>query len=550
MITKLVSDIIKRAEDPVVLTSGDEQRDLEFDYFKTLKRIDCYVNNKYLDRDDGIFWNISNTRITHFAKNIDLDTKDLMPYGIGETNYYQAWIVKMLFRQDLDDNHWALKLNELSDGVSTYGSWVWEIKKSDGDTVTESVQLHTLYFDQTVKSIRDTNVVRKHYLTPDQLGDKEEVWEGVSYVLDKSDGEDYIEVWEFVGEYDDEYQRIIGWGYGDDYQELYQEDLKESPYYDFHVGEWHGRWLRVGVVERLFDLQVRINELVHYNREASAISTLLLMRSNDPNMEGNVLRDVESGDIINSQDLQQVAIQNPALNQFVLELREIEAKADQLCLTPQVITGEQLPSGVPFRSTAVFTNAAKSAFKITRENLGEVIETVIIKHILPGLRSKWNKGMMFEVSGDLEDLKFYDEAVVTMKVAEKIQDSINKGEFLGDQELETLRQMVLDEIDRKGRKIDIPKKWFKFEFGLKFNITGEKIDKTQLNNAYDSVLQMIQVNPAIQNSPYFRQYCELNGITPIRMSFREQQEMAQMGGGAMQPIGGKEDKLLAQVDSQ
>ena len=48
----------------------------KFNHHKTLERINLYINNRFLTRNDGIFWNIGNYRAQHFSKNIELDTKD------------------------------------------------------------------------------------------------------------------------------------------------------------------------------------------------------------------------------------------------------------------------------------------------------------------------------------------------------------------------------------------------------------------------------------------------------------------------------------------
>ena len=54
-----------------------------------LKRIYAYTKSRYLECSDpdAIFYNISNDRSHHFAKNIDLDTKDNA--AAGQRNRYR-----------------------------------------------------------------------------------------------------------------------------------------------------------------------------------------------------------------------------------------------------------------------------------------------------------------------------------------------------------------------------------------------------------------------------------------------------------------------------
>ena len=99
-----------------------------FSQSENIKRITLYINDKFLGdvEDNAIFWNLSTPRIPHFAKNIDLDTKDLETYGVGDVNFFQNWVLKMKFSKWVKDNEFALTLNDLSEGISTYGSIIWK----------------------------------------------------------------------------------------------------------------------------------------------------------------------------------------------------------------------------------------------------------------------------------------------------------------------------------------------------------------------------------------------------------------------------------------
>ena len=123
--------------------------------------------------DDAIFWNISTPRIPHFAKNIDLDTKDLMPYGEGDVSIFAAWCLRLKLKRWLDENHFAITLNDLSEGIATYGSTVWKKFKEEGETKLEEVDLRNLYFDPRVKYIKFADVVELHYLSDTEIKERE-----------------------------------------------------------------------------------------------------------------------------------------------------------------------------------------------------------------------------------------------------------------------------------------------------------------------------------------------------------------------------------------
>lgn len=549
---EIIDKTIKKGDEVISLKSGKT-----FDYKETLKRINCYINNRFLEREDGIFWNISAPRIVHFAKNIDLDTKDLQPYADGEVAYVQTWILKMKFYRWLEDNHFAVTLNERSNGLTTYGSWVWKVVKKDGKKNLESVELNSLSFDRSVKSIRETEIVEKHELTKKEIMDKADVWNYTDELLrTKPEENGKYCIYEFWG-YDDEgnyKQCFYSMKLKDKY--LYETDRKEKdcPYYDFHLGDYRGRWLREGIVERLFSLQEQANKLVNQNDSYNEIASLLLLRTANPEISGNVLQDVENGEIINSDDLQQIGISNLSFNNFITQLQEIENKADQLCLTPQIISGEQLPSGTPFRSVAVMTNAAKSAFTIMREDIGESTGYLLKEVIFPDVVKEWNKGELFEMGRDEADIQYFMKQVKKLVKWKTFVDNLLQGKNMTMEDMNALDEAMTEQLAESLPKLEIPENFFNFKFHIRTQITSESVDKAQRNDALNTVLSWVQANPAIVDIPYFRQYCEENGINYWRLTMeqKEQLQMQQQQGQPGQPPEpiGQTDKLSGIVDTQ
>ena len=542
-----------------------------FSQYQTVRRINLYLNDTFeLARDDNaIFWNISTPRIIHFAKNIDLDTKDLMPYGEGEISIFVSWCLKMKLKEWLNENHFAITLNDLSEGTATYGSVVWKKYTEDGKAKIEEVDLSNLYFDPRVKYLKDTSVVELHYLTNNELKDKEDVWENVEEAIKvaektSSNGtkndKDVMksnEIWEYTGqvEMEDgsyEMKHYFGAGYGDKEVILFEEDIndKDFQYYDFHIGRYRGRWLRMGVVERLFRLQERANTVVNENAQATAIASLLLLRTNDPNTNGNVLEGALNGQIINSADLQQIGIDNRAFNILLTELQTIERQADLLCMTPEVIMGEASPSGTPFRSLAVTNNAAKSSFRYIKERIGETVGYILKEELLPDIVREWNKGGLIEILEDSGDIEMYDTWLKDKMLLDQLKEGVPYSPML--------EEAIQVEIDKNakyvGRRVELGKKMFDLKkFNIKFNITGESQDKGQQNDAYFNAIQMVMTNPAILDIPLMKQYLENNGIAWWKLTPKQKENLAQMaqmgqtGGQAIQAP--SQDKLMGQVDT-
>ncbi len=538
---------------------------IDYDMHEIVRRIVLYKNDRFLEaKEEGaIFWNMSTPRIPHFAKNIDFDTKDLQPYGMGEANMTQVWILKQKFHLWITNTELALTLNNLAWNLSTFGSWVWKLRKVDGEWTIEEPNLCNLFFDPCVKSLRGQDKAEIHYMSKYDIMLKRGIWDNVEDLLKKlenlKDNED-AEIWEYWGrDYEDEsnkrFVHAYGWGYGDDEIVLFEEDESEEddPYYDFHVGEYDGRWLRKGVVERLFPIQVRANALVNQNAATTEIASLVLLRSSNPEMTGNVFSNAETGDIVTSSDLQQIAIDNRAISTFISEMSLLEQQADKLCLTPQVVTGEMTPSGTPFRTVATISNAAKSTFGFIRQSIGETISKIMIDRILPSVVKGWQSGEIMEIAQDQEDILMYDKSLKAVMKRQMFVDNLLKGVIVPEEQLEaTVAPMVEEALQRGGRKVEIPKNYFDFEYGIRLNVTGESQDKQQQNDAMFNALQMASANPALVNTPMFRQYLENNGLeywklTPEEVqTLKPQQGQAPTGG---QPIQAKTDALLSQVNS-
>ena len=542
----------------------------QFNQYDTIRRIYLYVNDEFWNNvpEDTIFWNISTPRIPHFAKNIDLDTKNLAPIGVGSLSMVQSFILKTKFKKWVRDNNLAIQLNDMSDSLATFGSTVVKVNRKTKEV--EECDLRNLYFNPTVKSIRDANIVEKHYLNETELRAKKDVWENVEKVIDKGIDDDpkkdsvrNFELWEYSGEVEVEgdmvYKHIIGSGEGDDEVILFEEELKREDclYYDFHASKYKGRWLRVGVVERLFKLQAQANSVVNQNAEARTIASLLLLQTSNPDIEGNVLKQAESGDIINDDTLKQVGLDNRAFNVLLGELQQIEMKADKLCMTPDVVTGEKLPSGTTFRGQAQLTNAAKSAFKDAQDRLGAQLEVLLRNEILPQIKKDFRKEEIIEIAGNEEDIEQFDKLIFNRKV-KRMLERFKAGELKIDSEEELakkiseIQRQVTEELEQNGRKVRLEKDWLDIEWDIKFNITNESEDKEQTNNAYFNAIQFMITNPNLINTPIMKQYLENNGISWWRVKPSRVQELQGQQGqqqeGQQAPEPKQPDKLMSLIN--
>jgi hypothetical protein len=494
----------------------------KFNQWKIIEIIYNYKNDAFIENNDptAIFWNIASPRVPHFVKNIDLDTKDLMPVGQGETNFTQAWILKIKFKKWLRDSNFATLLDDLTDGIVTFGSMVWKKYDDDGKTEVDDCDLRNLHFDQSVKHIDDSEfVIEEHEMTETELREKKS-WKNIDDAILRAEKiNEKFKIYERWGNIEKEYKHSFTCGTD---ITLYEEkaDKKDFPYKDFHLGKYYGRWLRLGIYERLFNLQQKMNTLINQNAQISEISSMLLLRSNDPGVEGNVLTQLENGQIIKSSDLAQVDLGNRNQSNFLNDYNIIQQQADKLCMTPEIVQSGGAPSGAAFRSIATLMNAALGAFKTIRDRIGDTLQKILVDDILPDVIKDWNSKELYEILEDNADIQLYEDSLIRMTKYQYLQD-IGGTRLITDEDLAQVEAQVRQELQSKTKKLVIPKKFFNFDFGFTFNITGENQDKNQQNEVSINALTLVSKNPGIANIPLFLQYCENNGINPYRLTPKE-----------------------------
>lgn len=538
MIAQHVQDVIELSKRQVTDRSG-----VVFNQHEAIDRIKAYRNQQYYERkSDAIFWDLGTSRAQHFSKNIDLDTKDLTPYGMGDASFVQVFILRMKFYRWMEDNKTALCLDAIADELADFGSCI--VKQTGADKKTTVMNLSNMYFDQLTDDFAATDKVQMHYLTKAQVESK--TWDNKDEITYK-DG--VAEIWEFNGNYNGEFLHVFGQYQGENYISLFEEKGRKDLYRDFHIGPYKGRWMRRGVYERLFKIQERVNQLVNKNAETQDIASTLLLRSSNPDIDGNVLTDVTSGDIINSGDLEQIALDNRSLSAFIQEMQLIERQADKLAFTPEVITGEELPSGTPFRSVATISSAAKSTFKKVRQYYGEQIGYWLKEDIFPSVVRGWNSQDMVEIARDELDVRVYDDKLRKINRWENFVNNLLDGRIVNDADIQDFDRSFEAAIETSVRKIKIPKNFFNFEYQIRTNITGEQVNKQQQNDAMFNAIQMQAANPAMANSPLFRQYLENNNINHWRLTPEQVEEVKQGATSSAKPIGSSQDALLAAAEA-
>ena len=466
-----------------------------FSQAKLVNRIVLYKNCIYqTGKTDSqgkykYWFDIISPRIDSEVKNIDFDTKDIILYSDKRNDATAVFLTSARMKEWMRETGQAVKLNESVEDSTGWGNVVWK-KIKDG---YEKVDLKNFYvINQTAETLEETPAIERHILTQSDLRAKNDVWENVEEVIkncgDKSftTTEDtsseakqtpYYTIYERNGEVsektlkeakgkeggsEDKYvlAKIITAGVkkekGEKYV-LFAEEIKEMPYKEYHRGRYSGRWFRTGLYEVLFDIQTRANEIGNQISRGLEWASKTIFRSKDRLIVQNILTDMMSGDIIKADELSQVEVRMQGIDQLIADWNRLMDMANRLCNSFEVVTGESLPSGTPFRLGALMNVNANKLFDFIREKLSLAVQSIFQDWILPDLIKDLKAKDILRLTGNSDYLKRYYEMVVNSWY---LRNLIALGPHSSEQ-AEMMKDLKLEEIQaRPEALVKLSKKMF------------------------------------------------------------------------------------------
>ena len=444
MIFDTISNEIRRyLNEDVEISEG-----YRFSQYRLVKRIMLYANGVYpkgkIDKQGNYkYWiDIASPRIDAEIKNIDFDQNQIFLYSEIEDDAGAILLCNLALKEWMKDNEQSVALNDIVEQSSGWGNVV--LKKIKGGY--ENVDLKNFYvINPIAKTLNDTPVIERHILTQSDLKRKEGVWKNIDKVIKEcgnkgfsttpdgiSDSKEtpYYEVYERNGEISEkELNEAMGKRGGDPYKfvlakiivsgidknnsggqyVLFADRIDEMPYKEYHRGRYNGRWWRPGIYELLFDLQTRANEISNQIARGLEWSSKTLFRSKDRLLANNILTDLNSGDVIRSEDLQQIEVRMQGMDQLIADWNRIMKQADSLCNSYEVVLGENGPAGTPFRSTALINQNANKFFDFVREKLSIALQSVFQDWVMPELLKGLKKKDILRFAGEGEMMNRYYE---------------------------------------------------------------------------------------------------------------------------------------------
>lgn len=579
-----------------------------FNQYQTIKRCHLYHSSKFEDSStylgrDKIFFNICNPACEVATKMLNVDTKNIRLWPMSPRSHFSTYLLEKELKEWLKISEMGEILNRIAEEAPIYGSVVLE-KTPKG---AKLVDIRRLVNDQSVDCIDESRFIDTiHYMTPSELRDATG-WDQtqVELAIERfgkaestpsymdfhgnfgiQNSSPYIKVVKRYGEVPErwlkggksekmvrslfivagadqlEYSNETGKPIGEKGVILFSSKWSgDYPFKDFHYTKVKGRWLGVGVIEMLFDVQMRMNELKNQKRVSMEISSIHLFTTPDKTIVRNVLTDLESGDVIISPNgIEPLANEERNLSAFDDEETSYKQHVDKLTFAYEAVRGETAPSSTPLGVVQIAAAQSSSVFAFKRENLCLFLRDFFNELVMPQLLKDMDAEHIMRFTGSAQELMKLDQAAAELHVNDVIKKKILNGEVITPEEADVARQRAMNEYKKLGtsRFLKIKDRLYRdAEYEFDYIIDNEQADPQAMASNLSKVITDIAGNPNILNDPrlkllYFK-FAQNLGISPSELEMADEQAQSMQlqannnnqnepnqlpnGGQPVQPVG-------------
>ena len=593
-----VGELVRRAEADWVIGETTRSKYVTENFYEDLNTIDAYLNSKHisgltdsLDREKP-FFNIVLAARNIWFRATDIDRKNIRLKATKSKDFLPSFLATVHLQDYMRRENFGQFLNDWGLTLASYNSAISKFIEKDGRLHTIVVPWQRIICD--VIDFENNPKIEIIEMTEAQLRnnpnyDSEQVDALCDAVASRetTDGtqkdnkSDYIKVYEIHGEMplsfltgdagdEDEYVQqmhtisFVAKKNGDGFNDytLVSGREKKDPYLLTQlIKNTDGSISLTGAVKSLFEAQWMTNHTAKLIKDQLDVASKLIFQTSDTSFVGqNVLSAIETGQImihkINEPltELNNTSHDITALQSFG---QQWQVLAQELTSTPDIMRGQNMPSGTAFRQAAIIQGESHSNFEIMTENKGLAIEEMMRLHIIPFLKKQMDTSK--EVSAVLEDYDItkIDSIYIPNEAVRRfnrkaVEAVVNRTEL---PTLEQEEQGVRQELGMLGNQrffnpSEISSKTWKeifkdFEWEPIVEITDETIDKEPVLATLSSVLQTLATNPQVLQDPnmklLFNKILEETGrVSPVELSVQQPVNpvVGQVGAGVnqMKPI--------------
>lgn len=471
-----------------------------------------YPTGKFDSQGNYKFWfDMITPRIDAEVKNIDFDTKNVEVYSPRKVDELPNLIINLKLTEWLRENGQAEEINSAIEEGAGWGNVVW--KKVRG--AYERVDLRNFFvINQTAKTLNESAEIERHSLTQSDLREAgARGWKHVNEVINscgqnlyKADvdavGEEsttpkYLiferngevclkDLKEFQGEEVTEgdekiyvLAKVIAAGVEGSSSSvsikyiMFAEKISKRPYKEYHRGRYKGRWMREGLYELLFDVQVRGNEIGNQLARGLEWASKIIFTDDDKLAIQSIATDLKNGDFIRSKNLRQVEVRMQGLDQLIAEWNRLVQIANDIANSREIVQGDSLPSGTPFKMGNLLNVNANKLFDFIREKLSIPIREIFEEWIVPELIKDIKAEDVIRLTGDSDMLaRLYELIVEDWYVRNLVAIGPHSPEMA-----QSIKAQKLEELKRQTLFMkEFKKKFEAYKPNVAVVITGENID--------------------------------------------------------------------------
>jgi len=430
---------------------------VDYSQSKLTRRIELfethtYPTGKFDSQENYKFWfDIISPRIDAEVKNVDFDTKNVEAFSPRLKDELPIIVINLKVGEYLRDTGQAEEINDALEEGSGWGNVVWKkVKKA-----YERVDLRNFYIiNQAAKTLDETATIERHEFQQPDLRAKAGVWNHIDEIINDSEVKTqssqvdvqstptetpYYEIFERNGDVNlkdlkehlkkepapgDEnkyvFAKIIAFGKSESgslkiKKILFASDQRgkmSDIFKEYHRGRYKGKWFREGQYELLFDLQVRANQIGNQIARGLEWASKVIFASDDTLIVQNILTELDNGDLIETKGIKQIEVRLQGFDQLVADWNRIIQLANDIVNSREIISGENPPSGQPFRLAALLNQNANKLFTFIREKFAIPLSQIFEEWILPGLIKKLKAEEILRLTGDSDMLDRFMQVIV------------------------------------------------------------------------------------------------------------------------------------------
>lgn len=297
------------------------------------------------------------------------------------------------------------------------------------------------------------------------------------------------------------------------------------PYDEVHFRRRKGRWLGVGNYEMCFDLTEKANEITNRYFASMRIALMHLYQTRDKSYVKNVMTDLLDGDLIVSKSaIETLPTEIRGSGDYINEMKMIEAKADRICKTLEVVTGGSLPSNTPFKLGNQQLQSATKFFEFVQENMGLFIERVFNRWLLPSFSAGLTQEHILDMIDDVEDLEMYFNAKRKIFQYDAIKRHVLKYHQMPQAaDIQLIGQLVQDQLMKSPKQVQIERDYYTdLEYSVKMVITGENDRRRENIETLTTLFESSSANPASLQDPrlmkIMNMILEESGYSPLQVN--------------------------------